>query len=612
VLEAAAIDRTDDLAGMCDLVAAMDMVICIGHTTAHLAGGLGIPNLVLVPSSPFSHWLGEGEACVWYPGSRILRQTPEERGDWRRPLAKASEYLALAVLGLGLPPLDDGNTVADGEEQAPDRMACFYRNALSLAMAEYDYRQIDQLIDAILAQFPRHPGLMELVGDCQFRVGNFELAFSAYQGAIDAGGPLVDLTAKKVQVLLELYELDVAAGLLRQLFEASPELLETRADLVLTEAQILACQGRTGPIVDSVRALLEREPDNLEAALTLANAHSAQGEFARAVNVLSTTLDHRADAEVGAALGIAIGRMGMPDAGSEMIARAHAVGPDPLGTFWQAQFAKSSTKRSARLFRNGEMTLPAAAAERVTVFVCMDTSYCLRYLGSIAASIAEHSPGANLHVHLVNPHEGARARLKAVERLLGPDKVSYSEETARLANFSQDERRTYFASIRFVRLAEVMRARPGTYFVMDVDNIVRGDLDGCIDLARGADVLIRNRFSIRPHLAVAACGIVLANTDAARDFMNRTAEYILDAFHTGHIAWFLDQIALTMALNEPASEPALKLKIAQLPRTLLDWDFAAESLVWTGKGKRRLRNKRYQAEYNRYQERFRHVALELT
>lgn len=611
VLEAAGIDRTNDLAGMCDLEAALDMVVCIGHTTAHLAGGLGVPNLVLVPSSPFAHWLGSGDACVWYPNSRIIRQKPEERGDWRGALAKAAEYLALTVLGIGLPDIADDPLVVARRGGTADPVAIFCRNALGLAMAEYEYRQIDEIIAEIERRYPCNPELLTLVGDCHYRIGRFESALSAYQQAMDAGGDNVELTARKVQVLLECYELDVAATLLRQLFAAQPELNQTRPDLVILDAQISACQDRHVAVIERLKPVIESDPLNQEAALTIANAYSARGEHEKAHRALAGTLDDSVSSELASNLGIVLGRSGYRDLATRVIEHESARGSDPLGTFWRAQFAKDTVKRSARLFRASETTYPVAAAQRITVFVCMDTSYCLRYLGSIAASIAENSPNANLHVHIVNPHDEARARLKATERLLGPGRVSCSFETARLANFNPEQRKTYFASIRFVRLAELMEAAPGTYFVMDVDNIVRGDLSGCIGLARGTDMLIRNRFSMRPHLAVAACGIVLSNSDAARAFMNRAAEFILDAFHSGHVAWFLDQIALTLAMKAAIEDPLLQLDVKQLPRTLLDWDFDDDSLVWTGKGKRRLRNRRYQAEYNRYLEAFNHAMLDV-
>jgi len=196
------------------------------------------------------------------------------------------------------------------------------------------------------------------------------------------------------------------------------------------------------------------------------------------------------------------------------------------------------------------------------------------------------------------------------KRIMGTDRFSCSFEQTKLVGFTPEARKTYFASIRFVRLAEVMRTCPGTYYVMDADNIVRGELRSCIALTHSADILIRNRFTLRPHLAVAACGILLSDTEAARDFVERSAEYILTAFKSGDVAWFLDQIALTIAMNETPSEPGLELRVKQLPTALLDWDFLDESLVWTGKGKRRSRNERYLAEYQHYFETFGHPVVE--
>jgi tetratricopeptide (TPR) repeat protein len=610
VLEAQGIDRTNDLLGMCDLVAAMDVVVCIGHTTAHLAGGLGIPNLVLVPSSPFAHWLGDGETCVWYPHTRVLRQTPQERGDWAGVLTTASEYLGCLVLGIALPEIVGDPLVAARQSPGVDSRANFCRNALELAMAGYEYRQINEIIAEIYARHSGNAELLRLVGDSQFRSGRFELALSAYRAAIAAGGDRVELTVRMVQVMLECNELELAASFLRRMFAEHPGLIESRHDLVVLEAQILLCQDKVVDSVSRLRPLLERDPANHEAAVTIANAYSARGEFEKAHRVLAQTVKLTDDPAVTSALGIAIGRSGITEWGAKAIGQARTYGPDPLGTFWLAQFDKDKVQRDPDLYRASEVTLPKSAAERVTVFVCMDTNYCQLYLPSLASSIAANSPETNLHVHLVDPDEDALARLKAVEKMLGPDRFSHGFEAPELKNFDLEQRKTYFASIRFVRLAELMRAAPGTYFVMDADNIVRGDLGIARSLTRRADVLIRNRFSIEPHLAVAACGILLADSDATHDFMDRTAGYILDAFYTRHVAWYLDQIALTYALKGQPSEPRLALKVEQLSTTLLDWDFAQESLVWTGKGKRRLKNKRYLLEYNHYVDAFNKVELQ--
>lgn len=603
VIEARDIDRTDDLVGMCDLIAGLDMVVCIGHTTAHLAGGLGVPNLVLVPSSPFQHWLGAGEECVWYPNSRILRQPVDQRGNWAEPLRQAQQYLAAKVLGLELPPLPGDSLSEVNGSGSTDNLTTFLRNSLGVAVSVYEYELAEQLIRAIGEKRGKNPELLMVVGDSHFRMGNFEQALNAYQAAMACGADPVLGTTKRVDVLLECYQIAGASALMRELFKAHPALEESRPDLVLLDSQILASLDKLVPAIERVRQVVERDPSNAEAALTLANFYTARGEHEKARSLLTRTLKVAAVPDLIVALGIAIGRAGQPKVACKMLDVAVRTTPSTVATFWRGQFNALTNGSIDKQSTGSEPTLPDRSQDKVTVFVCMDTAYCLQYLGSIAASLMINSPTANLHVHLVNPDEAALNCLKAVGELLGPGRLSHGIETMKFVGYNVQQRKTYFASIRFVRLAELMRRAHGTYFVMDVDNIIRSDLSTCISLARQADVLIRRRFSMSPHLAVAACGILLGNTEAARAFMDRTAEYILNAVQTRNVAWYLDQIALTVSLDEGKSAGGL-LRVAQLPTELLDWDFAAESLVWTGKGKRRLRNQRYQAEYRRYVDMF--------
>jgi tetratricopeptide (TPR) repeat protein len=61
-------------------IAAMDLVLCIDNSTAHLAGALGVPTWVLLPFVPDWRWLQSGEESLWYPTVRLFRQPL--RGDW--------------------------------------------------------------------------------------------------------------------------------------------------------------------------------------------------------------------------------------------------------------------------------------------------------------------------------------------------------------------------------------------------------------------------------------------------------------------------------------------------------------------------------------------------
>jgi Tfp pilus assembly protein PilF len=79
------IDRSVDQFADIDIfaaqLAAMDMVVTIDNSTAHLAGALGIPTFVLLPSACDWRWLEAREDSPWYPTVSLIRQT--RPGDWQ-------------------------------------------------------------------------------------------------------------------------------------------------------------------------------------------------------------------------------------------------------------------------------------------------------------------------------------------------------------------------------------------------------------------------------------------------------------------------------------------------------------------------------------------------
>ena len=89
------IDRdVDQLADM-DLfaaqIAAMDLVITIDNSTAHLAGALGVPVWVLLPFAPDWRWLLDREDSPWYPTMRLFRQP--KPGDWQSVVERVNAAL---------------------------------------------------------------------------------------------------------------------------------------------------------------------------------------------------------------------------------------------------------------------------------------------------------------------------------------------------------------------------------------------------------------------------------------------------------------------------------------------------------------------------------------
>lgn len=68
------IDQLQDLDQFASQIAAMDMVITIDNSTAHLAGALGVPVWVLLPFAADWRWLMARTDSPWYPGMRLFRQ----------------------------------------------------------------------------------------------------------------------------------------------------------------------------------------------------------------------------------------------------------------------------------------------------------------------------------------------------------------------------------------------------------------------------------------------------------------------------------------------------------------------------------------------------------
>ncbi|MDE2007124.1 MAG: hypothetical protein KGI51_11195, partial [Rhodospirillales bacterium] len=77
------------------LIAALDAVVTIDTSVAHLAGALGKPVYLLLRFSPDWRWMRDRADSPWYPTARLFRQGPER--DWAAPIRAVRA--ALAVTG---------------------------------------------------------------------------------------------------------------------------------------------------------------------------------------------------------------------------------------------------------------------------------------------------------------------------------------------------------------------------------------------------------------------------------------------------------------------------------------------------------------------------------
>ncbi len=91
------IDPTLDIDAHAAQIAAMDLVITVSNTSAHLAGAMGVPTWVMIQTIPDRRWLINREDSPWYRSVRLFRQ--EQQGDWSRPIAEVTRAFAAIVGG---------------------------------------------------------------------------------------------------------------------------------------------------------------------------------------------------------------------------------------------------------------------------------------------------------------------------------------------------------------------------------------------------------------------------------------------------------------------------------------------------------------------------------
>jgi tetratricopeptide (TPR) repeat protein len=81
----------DDFADTAALISALDLVIAVDTSVAHLAAALGKPVWLMLPYAPDFRWLLDREDSPWYPSIRLFRQ--QRPGDWDSVITRITKAL---------------------------------------------------------------------------------------------------------------------------------------------------------------------------------------------------------------------------------------------------------------------------------------------------------------------------------------------------------------------------------------------------------------------------------------------------------------------------------------------------------------------------------------
>jgi tetratricopeptide (TPR) repeat protein len=578
-----------------EMIAAMDLVVCGDGGIAHLAGAMGVPGLVILPPLPSAYWLAAGERCVWYPSLRLIRQASIDDGQ-------------SAVLDEAAAAVEQFQSGYDPAQWLSNSLVAG-RRAFESHQPDFSHAEAAEAARCFVAQGPQHyPAyrsalrLIDRMPDDQLsreltldkvdllvRLGELSAARALLQSMRPEIGRDSEVERLMLSVSLAMYDLDYALLIARELAMDDPQYR-------MTAANILYSMGAEQEALTELRAASRDAPD-LDGLTTLFGTLLLDtGEAARAAAYLNEQVAATRTAADYALLGRAFAEIGKATEALSAFEQALRLSPeDPAANFWRTRhrIAVGAVTRTPLPPLQGDM--PTASAEDLVIFFVADSGYFWEHGLVLLGSIVQQSPGAKCHVHIVNPDGAISAAIEEIRKSLPG--LSYSYERVDFAGRSQDYVRTYYASIRFVRIAEIFASAPATYLCIDSDCIVRGDVGEAASALDVTDVAVRLRYSDRPHVTVAAGALMLRPTAGAATFAKRVAELISLVLESGEAAWFLDQVVLSYTVREARKSG---IEVTQLEIDWIDWFFRDQSLIWTGKGPRKSEDERYIDEASSY------------
>ncbi|MBO6947032.1 MAG: tetratricopeptide repeat protein [Rhodospirillales bacterium] len=89
--------RIKDFTDTADIISGLDLVISVDTSVAHLAGALGTPVWVLLPTIADWRWGREGRETYWYDSMRLFRQST--LGDWSPVIDTLIDELPAVIAG---------------------------------------------------------------------------------------------------------------------------------------------------------------------------------------------------------------------------------------------------------------------------------------------------------------------------------------------------------------------------------------------------------------------------------------------------------------------------------------------------------------------------------
>lgn len=216
-----------------------------------------------------------------------------------------------------------------------------------------------------------------------------------------------------------------------------------------------------------------------------------------------------------------------------------------------------------------------------------------------------------IYIHLINISLQVRDETIEILKNINKNIIVFFEDTNYSTiknpnNFNKSLLSSYSANIRIKLINMLLDVCKNNIMYLDVDSIIRSDLKIINQLLIKNDIIlaISNPKKITSKGTLVRSGIIICKNNIQTKIFFKYVEKEINIM--GITKWFSDQNALKKVYLKyinpwKTNTNNLYPKIACVPKTLLDWDFMSNSIIWTGKGERKDKNLIYLKELKKYQ-----------
>jgi hypothetical protein len=223
-------------------------------------------------------------------------------------------------------------------------------------------------------------------------------------------------------------------------------------------------------------------------------------------------------------------------------------------------------------------------AQAPIIYLACNYLYFENFAMPMIRSLADRSPDAQLHVHIMDASEDDLKKLgKFCDNT--PLKIAVTVEQPGIDKENNKAARAYYHAVRFIRFYQHLKQYDRTLWLMDVDALFNRDPRALFETLGGNDVAFRIRPGrIEPWNQFNACIVGATSKPGSLRYFKLIAAYIAHFHQQKKLRWGIDQLAMYGVyefLRDEKAAPALSL----LGDRAIDYDYFDDGIVWCNSGR---------------------------